>query len=197
MITILHRTLAFVALSALSLSAAPALACSCVPQTVEQAKQDAVAIFEGRVTSIVAAPDSDPDMPALLVTLEVTRSWQGLAEQATVTLRTAESSASCGYGFRQGTSYLVYAAGAPARLEVHHCGRTQPLSDASEDLAALGEGVTPGTREPVRDATPPTTQRGGCASTKASASTSASAAPLFWCGASGLTLLASRGRRRR
>ncbi len=199
MITLLHRTLALVALSALSLSTAPAFACSCEPQTVEQAKQDAVAIFEGRVTSIAPAPDSDPDMPALIVTLEVARSWQGLAEQATATVRTAESSVSCGYGFTMGTSYLIYANGAPARLEVHNCSRTQPVSDASEDLAALGEGVTPRKREPVRDATPPTTKRGGCASTKASASAeaSASAAPLFWLGASGIALLAGRGRRRR
>ncbi|HTU57528.1 MAG TPA: hypothetical protein VMF89_03825 [Polyangiales bacterium] len=196
MITILHRTLALAALSALSLAAAPAFACSCVPQTVEQAKQDAVAIFEGRVTSIAPAPDSDPEMPQLLVTFEVARSWQGLTDQTSVTLRTAESSASCGYGFRQEASYLVYATGSAARLEGQLCSRTQPVSDASEDLAALGAGVAPGKREPARDGAPPTTKRAGCASTS-SASASTSALPFFWFGTSGLALFASRGRRKR
>lgn len=193
---ILHRTLALATLCALSLATTPALACSCIAQTVEQAKQDAIAIFEGRVTSIAPEAGSDPEMPQLLVTFDIARSWQGLRDQTSITLRTAESSASCGYGFRQGTSYLVYATGSAARLEAQLCSRTQPVSDAREDLAVLGEGVPAGKRETARDASPPTTKRAGCASTS-SAGASTSAAPLFWCGASGLALFAKRGRRKR
>jgi MYXO-CTERM domain-containing protein len=180
---ILLRVLAFIALSAPLLGSVRALACSCEPQTVEQAKQDAVAIFQGRVTAIVAAPASGPDaLPEKSVTLEVARRWRGVKGQGTVTLRTAESGATCGYGFVLGTSYLIYAAGEPAKLEVHSCSRTRPVSDAGEDLAALGEG----------DGAAPKSKRGGCASAKASAS----AAPLYWLGASGVGLLAGRRRRR-
>jgi MYXO-CTERM domain-containing protein len=177
------RLLALLAFSAPVLSSLPALACSCEPQTVEQAKQSAVAIFQGRVIAVEAAPSSSPDaLPEKSVTLEVARSWRGVQQQGKVTLRTSESGASCGYSFVLGTSYLIYASGEPAKLEVHSCSRTRPLSDASEDLAALGdaEGATPKSK------------RGGCAGTSASAS----AAPLYWLGASGIGLFAGRRRRR-
>ncbi|HTU62822.1 MAG TPA: hypothetical protein VMF89_30375, partial [Polyangiales bacterium] len=57
-------------LSTLALWSAPALACKCKLQTVDEAKQDAVAIFEGRVTSIVDEPKTENNMfPGKTVTV--------------------------------------------------------------------------------------------------------------------------------
>ena len=189
-----RHALVAVALCTLLLSAAPALACSCVPATVAQAKQDAAAIFEGRVTSIVDAPESGVDMaPEHSVTLSVVRSWRGLEKQQTVTLRTAKSGATCGYAFELGTSYLVYAGGEPGKLHVNSCSRTRLLSKASEDLAALGAGVTTKV-EPAQDkrvSAPPKT-RSGCSC--ASGGASASAASLLWLGTPAIALFAQRRR---
>jgi hypothetical protein len=73
------------------------------------------------------------------------------------------------------------------------------LSEASEDLAALGAGVTPVKVEPAKDTgakTPPKTKSGGCA-TSGKASASASTASLFWLGAPALGLSARRRREAR
>jgi hypothetical protein len=187
-----RRALEAVVLCAILLCAAPALACSCVLQTVAQAKQAAAAIFEGRVTSIIDTPESGVDVvPVQSVTLTVVRSWRSLENQETITLRTAKSGATCGYAFELGTSYLVYADGEPGKLLVSSCSRTRRLSEAGEDLAALGGGVTPTKVEPTRDkrvSAPPKTRSGGCASGRASAS----AASPWWLGVPGIVLFAQR-----
>jgi hypothetical protein len=150
---------------------APALACKCRPLSVEEGQSDASAIFEGRVTKLAdEAPTAGGPPPGKLVTLALVRTWKGLENEETVTLRTSESSASCGYAFELSTSYLVYASGTPDALSVSSCSRTRPMSEASEDLAALGAGITPVKVEPVADAgagtpaKPPRAKSGGCAS---------------------------------
>jgi hypothetical protein len=187
-------TLAAATLSG-ALWSAPALACKCRLQTVAEAKQEAVAIFEGRVSAIVDEPKTEANpFPGKSVTLSLVRTWRGFENQEAVTLRTAESSATCGYGFEVGQTYLVYAAGETDKLLVTSCSRTRLLSEASEDLAALGAGVTPVKVEPAKDAgvsKPPKTKSAGCASGKASASASAS---LWWLGAPVLGLAVRRRR---
>jgi hypothetical protein len=124
--------------------------------------------------------------PGKSVTIALVRTWRGFENQEAVTLRTNESSASCGYTFTVGSTYLIYAVGETDKLLVTSCGRTRVLSEANEDLSALGVGVTPVKVEPAKDAgpgTPPKTKSGGCASGKASASSSAS---LWWLGAPAL-----------
>jgi hypothetical protein len=185
-------------LSILALWSAPALACKCKLQTVDEAKQDAVAIFEGRVTSIVDEPKSESNMfPGKTVTIALVRTWRGLENQEAVSVRTGESGAMCGYGFEVGASYLVYAAGESDKLLVTSCSRTRPLGEANEDLAALGAGVTPVKVEAAKDAgvtPPPKTKTGGCASGKVSASASTSAS-LVWLGTPMFGLVARRRRR--
>jgi hypothetical protein len=190
--------LAALTLATAALWSAPALACKCRLQTVAEAKEDAVAIFEGRVSAIIDEPKTEANMfPGKSVTIALVRTWRGLENQEAVTVRTNESSASCGYGFAVGTSYLVYAVADGDKLLVTNCGRTRLLSEASEDLSALGAGVTPVKVEAAQDAgvsTPPKTKSGGCASGKASASTSASAS-LWWLGAPALGFAARRRRK--
>lgn len=61
----------------------------------------------------------------------------------TVTIRTSGSSASCGFGFQTGNSYLVDAGAVDSDLRTGLCGRTNLLANAQEDLAALGAGDQP------------------------------------------------------
>lgn len=155
-----------------------ALACKCRPVEVAEAKADAQLIFEGRVSKIAdEQPSEGGPPPGKQITLSIVRTWKGVENLETITLRTNESSASCGYTFALDTSYLVYAGGTPDAYSVSSCSRTRPMAEASEDLAALGAGVTPVKIEPVVDAgasdagaKPPAVRQGGCAGGRGNAS---------------------------
>lgn len=201
--TAYRRSLAALALAAAALWSTPAAACKCKLPTVEEAKEGSVAIFEGRVTKVEDEPavENGPP-PGKRITFALVRTWKSLEDQEVVTLRTNESSAACGYTFEPDTSYLVYAGGEPGALSATTCSRTRPMSEASEDMGALGAGITPVKVEAKPDAgakEPPKTKRGGCAtssSSSVSASTSSSMLPLFFFGAPVVSVAARRRRRR-
>ena len=67
-------------LSAASLmQSTPASACSCMFPTVEAAREDASAVFEGRVLAIKALPgDAGASDGKTQVTFAVVRTWKGL-----------------------------------------------------------------------------------------------------------------------
>ena len=73
------------------------------------------------------------------VTLRVSEVWKG-PEQKTLEVETADSESICGYPFRSGERYLVYAG---EDMPVGLCGETKPLSESSADLEALGDGEAP------------------------------------------------------
>ncbi len=73
--------------------------------------------------------------------------WKGEIYE-TMFIRTAWSSASCGFEFAQGDHYIVYAREGWASL----CSRTKSIDKASEDLMALGEGVAPAPGSERKDA---------------------------------------------
>jgi hypothetical protein len=154
-----------------TLRSASAQACSCVTQTREQAFESAAAVFEGRVTEITRSkPDAENGSGRLLVSMLVVRAWKGV-EVERVTVLTAGDGAACGYGFRQGESYLVYAYQGGAQPKVSLCSRTRPVAEAGEDLDALGMGVVPvqpvPTKEEKRAFSPdalPGPRPAGCAS---------------------------------
>jgi hypothetical protein len=194
MISARFRCSSFVLALALGVAwSAPAQACKCRPLTVDEARGEATAIFEGRVTKLADEPQVEGRPPAgKLVTFSLVRTWKGLENEEIITLHTSESSASCGYGFELDKSYLVYTQGALDALTVTTCSRTRPMADANEDLAALGAGVTPVKIEALKDAgaAPPAKPKpAGCASTRGQASAS-----LWWMG---LPVFALRARRRR
>lgn len=175
-----HSVLALTMLGAASWTSS-ALACKCRPLSVDEAKADAQVIIEGRVTKIATelASEGGPP-PGKLITLSIVRTWKGLENEEIVTVRTNESSASCGYTFELASSYLIYAGGTLDALSVSSCSRTRPMVEASEDLAALGAGIVPVKVEPIADAgagdagrhgKPPAVRQGGCAGGKGSAST--------------------------
>jgi hypothetical protein len=81
----------------------------------------------------------------LLFKFKVTEWWKGFERDAdTVLVRTMKShfSFGCGYDFRQGDTYLVYASGTSKNrwLSTTRCMRTARLEDAQEDLRQLGSG---------------------------------------------------------
>lgn len=121
----------------LSLAGADAaLACSCAPSPPpKESLQQASAVFTGTVLA------ADTRGGISTVRLRVERSWKG-ARCGEVTVTTAADSATCGYDFQVGQSYLVYADKQRGKLHVSLCSRTSLTSQAEEDLTALGEPAT-------------------------------------------------------
>ena len=119
-------------------------ACSCIPPRPPlEALARADAVFAGQVVSISEpkglfggwfASSIDP----VTVEFRVNAVWKGEIYE-TMFIKTAWSSASCGFEFAQGEQYIVYAREGSASL----CSRTKSINKASEDLMALGEGVAP------------------------------------------------------
>lgn len=113
---------------------------------MQDALRDASAVFEGRVIALQRLPGEGDTLPAVMATLRVTRTWKG-ANRETVIVRTPATDGTCGFAFRQDESFLVYAAGELDRqgagLTTTLCSRSKRIEEASEDVAALGAGVTP------------------------------------------------------
>lgn len=120
-------------------------ACFCVPSgPPKEELAKATAVFSGQVAKIEPAVDTLwGNVESVKVTFEVSNVWKGPMHN-TLEALTASSGINCGYQFKTGEQYLVYAHGSESRLEVWQCTRTKPLSMAKEDLAALGAGNTPG-----------------------------------------------------
>jgi hypothetical protein len=114
-------------------------ACSCVPAPgALEARADSDAVFAGRVISQrrVAEPDS---YARIRVLFRVHRVWKGSMNRYRI-IWTADNSATCGYGFQTGRSYMVYAQRERNTLNTNLCSRTKPWLEAAEDLRDLGRG---------------------------------------------------------
>jgi hypothetical protein len=82
---------------------------------------------------------------------EVERTWKGV-EKNTISVSTSSQSSACGYGFKKGEAYLVYASkDGEGRLITSICSRTRRMKEAGEDLKEIGEGkeVAEGSRDDV------------------------------------------------
>jgi hypothetical protein len=141
----------FAALAALIALPQVCFACSCaVPKPPLEAAADAAAVFRGEVTRVERLPRSTGG-DYQRVTLRVNRVWKGnVAAEAVV--YTGSNDGDCGIAFQQGTEYVIYAWAlasdnlwnAPENsLGTGLCDRTAPVSQAADDLAALGPGQPP------------------------------------------------------
>jgi hypothetical protein len=118
-------------------------ACSCVPPPPpREALQEAAAVFSGTVVELQTAGDG-----RLQATLDVDTAWKhaGRYAEETYVVGTPSDGAMCGFPFRLGERYIVYAyrddPGDPAGpLETHLCTRTR-LYDPAE-AAELGSPST-------------------------------------------------------
>lgn len=125
-----------------------ASACSCAYAGAPGELRYSSAVFSGEVV------DFDEKGPFnATATLRVSEVWKG-PEQETVEVHTRDP-AFCGYSFKEGQEYLVYAEGGPGypadRLVVKNCGRTRLLSKAGADLEVLGDGAAVGDDSTLSD----------------------------------------------
>ena len=126
----------FIALAG-SAYTAEANACSCRKLTAAEGFTSSYAVFTGEVIDI--EKNRSTPFGGLEVTLRVKQIWKGDPAEE-IKVHTAGSSAACGYGFVEGTTYLVYAVRDEADpLRVSLCSRTAPVERAKEDLDALGK----------------------------------------------------------
>jgi len=130
-------------------------ACSCIIQSTNEALENSVAVFSGKVTKIT---EDHPTWPIIstadpvTVEFQVDRVWKGPSEK-TIKVTTVSDEGACGYGFEMGKTYLVYSYeiedNDPLVLKVSLCSRTAPIADASEDLSELGIGKNPNEVEKI------------------------------------------------
>jgi hypothetical protein len=104
------------------------------------------AVFTGRVvgSSQITVDEETYKRTERVVRLAVERSFRGDVEQVETEVLTGLGDADCGYAFRLGERYIVYAH----RNEKNHklytsiCTRTRPLARAADDLAFIRELAT-------------------------------------------------------
>jgi hypothetical protein len=135
------------------LGASDGLACSCAgPADVLQALEQATAVFSGRVVDVIKhKPDRTRPQSwftGVETVLEVKTVWKRV-DKRVVSVFTSDQQSACGYRFRKGRTYLVYAhRNEEGKLVTSICTRTKRLKDAEEDLSKLGPGsVFPETQE--------------------------------------------------
>ena len=123
-----------------------AAACSCISSGPAcQAYWTTDAVFDGTVARIVPVPRVETIegrefvSEDLLLTLRVHRAWKGV-QPGDIEVTTSSNGGACGYEFKKGERYLVFAHQWRGRLNVSICSLTQRF-DASartaEFLASL------------------------------------------------------------
>lgn len=132
------RALVVLSLLFVALGYAPrALACSCMKLTPSEGFTSSTAVFTGEVTDI--GKNESTRFGGREVTLRVKKLWKGDPKEI-IEVHTAGSSAACGYPFKVGETYLVYAVSDEADpMRVSLCSRTAPVDQAKEDLSFLGK----------------------------------------------------------
>ena len=139
---------------ALCFACADALACSCMmsgPPCQEYWRADVV--FAGLVDEIANTPVRQTDEDAwrtLTVRFSVESAFRGL-EGSRIEVRTGMGGGDCGYGFKKGVRYLVYAHRTKeGHLHASICSRTRPLTQAGEDLEYFRNLPPAGTGATIR-----------------------------------------------
>jgi hypothetical protein len=103
---------------------------------IESELSSSEAVFSGEVVDFEKGSSIAAPWPTETVSFRVSEVWKG-PERETLGVSTATQGSACGYAFKEGREYLVYAYGKQD-LEVDLCSRTKPLSEAGADLALLG-----------------------------------------------------------
>jgi hypothetical protein len=128
-----------------------ASACSCAGvQSSQDALADSEAVFAGEVVKIDRPSPFKSSAALETDTFRVSEVWKGPG-QRTLEVHTALWGASCGYPFKEGEEYLVYAYTGKQGLEVDLCGATIPLSEAGADLQVLANSEKPMGGEALSD----------------------------------------------
>ncbi len=107
-------------------------------ERVEFAVSDSAAVFSGKVVDFEKGADSTTIFgPIETVSFRVSEVWKG-PQRGTLEVSTPTQGSACGYAFKEGQEYLVYAYTGKQGLETDLCSSNKPLSKAEADLALLG-----------------------------------------------------------
>jgi hypothetical protein len=128
------------------LAAAPpctAKMCDCIgPMTAQVARSHADAVFVGVAASVrdtLVTEEPGRRQTHRAVTFRVRSGWKGVRTRNVTVLTGLHT---CGYTFRPGESYLVYAQRTPVggirTLITSICTRTAAEREAADDIRALG-----------------------------------------------------------
>jgi len=122
-------------------SPAPAGACTCVEQTVDQQAADADVVLVGEVVD--QAPSGETEIhDAVRNRIEVERVYVGEADAEVDVLAGAVASGACEYGFSPGR-YLVFARQDDDGLHTDWCAGNVALGETAAAPVALGSGEPP------------------------------------------------------
>jgi hypothetical protein len=131
-----------------------ASACTCAGFPGSQhALEQSNAVFSGEVMDVEGGHTTRMfgwNVSSLKVTLRVSEAWKG-PQKETLEVSTPRDGATCGYAFKEGQEYLVYASGKEETFEVDLCSGTKPLSGADTDLRVLGDGWSSGEDSALSD----------------------------------------------
>ncbi|HUK29632.1 MAG TPA: hypothetical protein VLV89_00870 [Candidatus Acidoferrum sp.] len=127
-----------------ALAPGAARACECMSGvSVCKAFANAPSVFAGRASKVEIGSNG-----GRTVTFEVLQAYHGVTERI-IELTTGSGGGDCGYDFKEGANYLVYAYnGAPplgevGKLYTSVCSRTRPLAEAKDDLDYLSKKDDP------------------------------------------------------
>ena len=96
------------------------------------------AVFVGRVVDIVRSGNPETLFTGLTVRFALEQSFKGLsAGQKTVEVKTGAGGGDCGYNFKPGERYLVFAGQSEGVLLTSICSNTQPASGAEDDIELI------------------------------------------------------------
>lgn len=116
-------------------------ACSCIgPRMPCDAYGSAAAVFVGTPVSVRLAErkkGEDLDWTPRAFKFLVEQSYLGVSGTE-IEVFTGRGGGDCGYSFKVGERYLVYAYRYENRLTTGICSRTKPFAQATEDLSFLG-----------------------------------------------------------
>ena len=127
-----------------------ASACQCTMPAEKPTLADSEVVFSGEVVEIDQPSPFKSGADLETDTFRVYEVWKG-PEQETLEVHTALFGASCGYPFKEGQEYLVYAYTGKQGLEVDLCNGTQRLTESQADLEVLGAGKKPTGGEVLSD----------------------------------------------
>lgn len=135
--------LAVVAVAFLLVFPPAASACSCVGDVpLCQSFWQADAVFSGEVVSFEKL-DSNQLFSRRVARIRVERAWRGNV-QGTVEVTTGAGGGDCGYSFRSGRKYLVYASTTQdGKLTTGICSPTKLFDKAASDLEYFKEAGKP------------------------------------------------------
>ena len=121
-----------------------AYACSCMPVSIQRYISSSESVFSGEVVGV------DKGSQISTVTLRASEVWKGPPRE-TLEVSTPSYGAACGYAFKEGEEYLVYAYAGKQGLEVDSCNGTRRLTEAQAHLEVLGAGKKPTGGEVLSD----------------------------------------------